>query len=107
MTTPPHTANGSGPTPGTGAVPTTDWVPGNAPPAWLPDEQTLSRLAGELFRALPGQERPAGHQGNDEQQYHDRAGHRSTSLGIGRRVDCHRSQVNGSGIRLVPGERGR
>ena len=56
MTTPPHTANGSGPTPGAGAVPATDWVPGNAPPAWLPDEQTLSRLAGELFRALPGQE---------------------------------------------------
>ncbi|MFC8453355.1 family 2A encapsulin nanocompartment cargo protein cysteine desulfurase [Kitasatospora sp. NPDC057223] len=27
-------------------------------PAWLPDEATLSRLAGELFRALPGQ--PAG-----------------------------------------------
>ncbi|WP_405009372.1 family 2A encapsulin nanocompartment cargo protein cysteine desulfurase [Kitasatospora sp. NBC_01539] len=26
-----------------------------AAPAWLPDEATLSRLAGEFFRALPGQ----------------------------------------------------
>lgn len=25
-------------------------------PAWLPDEATLSRMAGELFRALPGQD---------------------------------------------------
>jgi cysteine desulfurase/selenocysteine lyase len=37
-------------------VPTTGWVADNAAPAWLPDEQTLTRLAGELFRALPGQE---------------------------------------------------
>ena len=26
-----------------------------AAPAWLPDEETLSRMAGEFFRALPGQ----------------------------------------------------
>jgi len=52
MTTPPHTANGSA---GNGSVPTTGWTNESAPPAWLPDEQTLSRLAGELFRALPGQ----------------------------------------------------
>ncbi|MFE2537512.1 family 2A encapsulin nanocompartment cargo protein cysteine desulfurase [Streptomyces sp. NPDC059371] len=26
-----------------------------AAPAWLPDEETLNRLAGEFFRALPGQ----------------------------------------------------
>ncbi|MDV9177584.1 hypothetical protein R6V09_46615, partial [Streptomyces sp. W16] len=36
MTTPPPTGNG-------------------AAPAWLPDEETLSRMAGEFFRALPGQ----------------------------------------------------
>ncbi|MFJ4786883.1 family 2A encapsulin nanocompartment cargo protein cysteine desulfurase [Streptomyces sp. NPDC088794] len=36
MTTPSPTDNGSA-------------------PAWLPDEETLSRLAGEFFRALPGQ----------------------------------------------------
>ncbi|TDT98158.1 cysteine desulfurase /L-selenocysteine selenide-lyase (L-alanine-forming) [Streptomyces sp. 846.5] len=36
MTTPPATGN-------------------EAAPAWLPDEMTLSRLAGEFFRALPGQ----------------------------------------------------
>ncbi|MEW1722903.1 family 2A encapsulin nanocompartment cargo protein cysteine desulfurase [Streptomyces sp. NPDC093109] len=35
MTTPPSTGN-------------------EAAPAWLPDEETLSRLAGEFFRALPG-----------------------------------------------------
>ncbi|AXG81833.1 family 2A encapsulin nanocompartment cargo protein cysteine desulfurase [Streptomyces paludis] len=35
MTTPPPTGNG-------------------AAPAWLPDEETLSRLAGDFFRALPG-----------------------------------------------------
>ncbi|GAA1838750.1 family 2A encapsulin nanocompartment cargo protein cysteine desulfurase [Pseudonocardia ailaonensis] len=28
-------------------------------PAWLPDEDTLSRLAGEMFRALPGADLPA------------------------------------------------
>ena len=39
MTTPPSTGNENA-------------------PAWLPDEATLSRLAGEFFRALPGQ--PAG-----------------------------------------------
>ncbi|WP_232838435.1 family 2A encapsulin nanocompartment cargo protein cysteine desulfurase [Streptomyces geranii] len=37
MTTPPATGN-------------------EAVPAWLPDEETLNRLAGEFFRALPGQE---------------------------------------------------
>ncbi|MFC1431777.1 family 2A encapsulin nanocompartment cargo protein cysteine desulfurase [Streptacidiphilus sp. N1-3] len=37
MTTPPTTGNEA------------------APPAWLPDEATLSRMAGEFFRALPGQ----------------------------------------------------
>jgi cysteine desulfurase / selenocysteine lyase len=37
MTTPPTTGNH------------------DAAPAWLPDEATLSRLAGEFFRALPGQ----------------------------------------------------
>ncbi|HEX4251162.1 MAG TPA: family 2A encapsulin nanocompartment cargo protein cysteine desulfurase [Pseudonocardia sp.] len=31
-------------------------MPESAPPAWLPDEQTLARMAGELFRAPPGQE---------------------------------------------------
>lgn len=36
MTTPPATDNG-------------------AAPEWLPDEETLNRLAGEFFRALPGQ----------------------------------------------------
>ncbi|MCX5242669.1 family 2A encapsulin nanocompartment cargo protein cysteine desulfurase [Streptomyces prunicolor] len=36
MTTPPTTGN-------------------EAAPAWLPDEETLSRMAGEFFRALPGQ----------------------------------------------------
>ncbi|WP_327695626.1 family 2A encapsulin nanocompartment cargo protein cysteine desulfurase [Streptomyces sp. NBC_00459] len=36
MTTPPATGN-------------------EAAPAWLPDEATLNRLAGEFFRALPGQ----------------------------------------------------
>ncbi|MFC1437148.1 family 2A encapsulin nanocompartment cargo protein cysteine desulfurase [Streptacidiphilus sp. N1-10] len=36
MTTPPPTAD-------------------EAAPAWLPDEATLSRMAGEFFRALPGQ----------------------------------------------------
>ena len=36
MTTPPPTGN-------------------ETAPAWLPDEMTLSRLAGEFFRALPGQ----------------------------------------------------
>lgn len=36
MTTPPATGNGH--------------LPG-----WLPDEETLSRLAGEFFRAIPGQ----------------------------------------------------
>ncbi|MFH0180958.1 family 2A encapsulin nanocompartment cargo protein cysteine desulfurase [Streptomyces cacaoi] len=36
MTTPPATGN-------------------EAAPAWLPDEETLNRLAGEFFRALPGQ----------------------------------------------------
>ncbi|NNN30229.1 SufS family cysteine desulfurase [Streptomyces sp. S3(2020)] len=36
MTTPPATGNG-------------------AAPEWLPDEETLNRLAGEFFRALPGQ----------------------------------------------------
>jgi len=35
MTTPPATGNG-------------------AAPAGLPDEATLSRMAGEFFRALPG-----------------------------------------------------
>lgn len=35
---------------------TTPPVTGNEDaPAWLPDEETLSRLAGEFFRALPGQ----------------------------------------------------
>jgi cysteine desulfurase/selenocysteine lyase len=29
-------------------------------PAWLPDEATLNRLAGEFFRALPGQPPEAG-----------------------------------------------
>jgi cysteine desulfurase/selenocysteine lyase len=28
-------------------------------PAWLPDEETLGRLAGEMFRALPGADVPA------------------------------------------------
>ncbi|MEY9836461.1 family 2A encapsulin nanocompartment cargo protein cysteine desulfurase [Streptacidiphilus sp. EB103A] len=42
MTTPPPTAN-------------------ETAPAWLPDEMTLSRLAGEFFRALPGQ--PTGPMG--------------------------------------------
>jgi cysteine desulfurase / selenocysteine lyase len=37
MTTPPPTANGH-------------------VPAWLPDEETLTRMAGEFFRALPGQD---------------------------------------------------
>ena len=37
MTTPPPTADEA------------------AAPAWLPDEATLNRLAGEFFRALPGQ----------------------------------------------------
>ncbi|MHA6758215.1 hypothetical protein [Streptacidiphilus sp. PAMC 29251] len=36
MTTPPPTGN-------------------NTAPEWLPDEATLSRMAGEFFRALPGQ----------------------------------------------------
>ena len=44
MTTPPATGSN-----GAGAV-----------PAWLPDEETLNRLAGEFFRALPGQEAVAG-----------------------------------------------
>jgi len=43
MTMPPATGNGSAPA-SNGAV-----------PAWLPDEQTLTRMAGELFRAMPGQ----------------------------------------------------
>ncbi|WP_262060157.1 family 2A encapsulin nanocompartment cargo protein cysteine desulfurase [Streptomyces sp. STR69] len=35
---------------------TTPSTTGNeAAPAWLPDEETLSRMAGEFFRALPGQ----------------------------------------------------
>ncbi|MDX2589193.1 family 2A encapsulin nanocompartment cargo protein cysteine desulfurase [Streptomyces sp. WI04-05B] len=35
---------------------TTPPATGNEPaPAWLPDEETLNRLAGEFFRALPGQ----------------------------------------------------
>jgi cysteine desulfurase/selenocysteine lyase len=55
MTTPLPTGNGSGGHGSNGSVPTTDWVGESAPPAWLPDEQTLSRMAGELFRALPGQ----------------------------------------------------
>ncbi|MFJ6083407.1 family 2A encapsulin nanocompartment cargo protein cysteine desulfurase [Streptomyces sp. NPDC092369] len=41
MTTPSPTDNGSA-------------------PAWLPDEETLSRLAGEFFRALPGQPTDGG-----------------------------------------------
>jgi cysteine desulfurase/selenocysteine lyase len=41
MTTPPPTADGGA-------------------PAWLPDEATLNRLAGEFFRALPGQPTEAG-----------------------------------------------
>ncbi|MGW1214566.1 family 2A encapsulin nanocompartment cargo protein cysteine desulfurase [Streptomyces sp. NPDC002499] len=41
MTTPSPTDNGSA-------------------PAWLPDEETLSRLAGEFFRALPGQPTDTG-----------------------------------------------
>ncbi|MDH6219467.1 family 2A encapsulin nanocompartment cargo protein cysteine desulfurase [Streptomyces pseudovenezuelae] len=44
MTTPPPTADGSAPATADGSA-----------PAWLPDEETLSRLAGEFFRALPGQ----------------------------------------------------
>jgi len=38
MTTPPTTGTGN-----------------EATPEWLPDEETLNRLAGEFFRALPGQ----------------------------------------------------
>jgi len=40
MTTPPATGSG-----GDGAL-----------PGWLPDEQTLARMASEMFRALPGHE---------------------------------------------------
>ncbi|GJF33110.1 hypothetical protein KNE206_58100 [Kitasatospora sp. NE20-6] len=36
-----------------------------AAPAWLPDEATLSRLAGEFFRALPGQSPESGTPAHD------------------------------------------
>lgn len=47
MNTPPATADG--------VVPGASATEGAAP-AWLPDEQTLSRMAEQMFRALPGQE---------------------------------------------------
>ncbi len=41
--------------------PTGDAQPGDSQlPDWLPDEATLTRLAGEFFRALPGTEHPPG-----------------------------------------------